>query len=145
MFPGCPETPKRWAEPIKYTCYTRHLSTAMNSKRQLTLASFVTRKSKLSASTGDIVESGEPLKKSKNALSRGEVVTESGRDSQSLSSDRNDLGRYIDQEISRLSEDENYQLIKAIFRPIADYEFLVKKSTGKIDHSNRRGFKDLNG
>ena len=45
----------------------------------------VTRKTKLSASTGDIVESGEPPKKSKNALSRGEVVTESERDSQSLS------------------------------------------------------------
>ena len=78
------------------TCYTRHLSTAMNSKRQLTLANFVTRKTKLSASTGNIVESGEPPKKSKNALSRGEVVTESGRDSQSLSSDSNDLGRYTD-------------------------------------------------
>ena len=100
---------------MQNTCYTRHLSTAINSKRQLTVVSFVTRKTKLSASTGNIVESSEHPKKSKNTLSRGEVVTESERDSQRFFSDRNDLEQYTDQEISRLSDTATAQLMFSIY------------------------------
>ena len=41
------------------------------------------------------------------------------------------MGRYTDQEISRLSENEKYQLIKTVFRPIADYEFPSQEEYGK--------------
>ena len=108
-------------------------------KRQLTLSQFVTGPT--AAEDGPLVaEARIDSQPKRTKLTRGEVAVPTGGCVNDLGlepdSGRRDLGRYSDETIRYMNNDDKYKLIEQAFRPVFNYKFPVQ-----VEYGKKRSFK----